>query len=119
MDIGKVMANTAETTVEFGDEKCRIRYFPNKFTPRKQADLRKAQAEAGGDPVAVLAPFVAEMVGDWDLTSNGHKVVPTVENCMDLPARFLDATIRAIAADMAPNREPANDSVAGSFTAGN
>lgn len=119
MDIGKVMATTTETLVEFGGEKCRIRYFPNKFTPRKQSDLRKAQAEAGGDPVSVLAPFVSEIVGDWDLMSDGHKIVPTLDNCMDLPARFLDAVIRAIAEDMSPNREPANGSVEGSFTAGN
>lgn len=119
MDIGKVMATTTETVVEFGGEQCRIRYFPNKFTPRMQAKLREEQAAMGQDPVAVLAPFVSQVVGDWDLTSEGHKIVPTLENCMDLPARFLDACIRAIAEDMSPNREPANGSVAGSFTAGN
>ena len=118
MDIGKVMATTTEVMVEFGGEECRVRYFPHKFTPRKQAGLRTLQTEAGNDPVAILAPFVSEIVGDWDLTSDGRKIAPTLDNCMDLPATFLDKVIKAIAADLAPNPVPANGSAEGSFTAG-
>lgn len=118
MDIGKVMATTTEVVVEFGGEQCTVRYFPHKFTPRMQAKLREDQQAAGNDPVVVLAPFVSTIVGDWDLMSNGHKVAPTLDNCMDLPATFLDRVIRRIAEDLAPNSEPAAASVGGSFTAG-
>ena len=116
MDIGKVMATTTECVVEFGGERCIVRYFPHKFTPRLQADLRKAQ-DNGGDPVATLAPFIIAMVGTWDLTNGGKKVPITEEALSDLPATFLDRVIKAIAEDMSPNREAANGSVAGSFTA--
>lgn len=119
MDIGKVMANTTECDVEFGGEHARVRYFPNKFTPRLQSQLREAQMQPGGTPVDTLAPFIVAMVGWWDLTENGQPVPVTLERVSNLPAPFLDKVIKAIAEDMAPNREPANGSVAGSFTAGN
>ena len=118
MDIGKVMANTTECDVEFGGEHCRVRYFPNKFTPRLQAELRDVQAQPGGNPVDTLAPFIVQMVGWWDLQMDGKNVPVTLEACQDLPATFLDRVIKAIAEDMSPNPAAANGSGAGSFTAG-
>ena len=116
MDIGKVMATTTEVMVEFGGEQVRVRYFPNKFTPRMQADLRKQQ-NGNDNPIGAIAPFVAGIVGDWDVTNGGKKVPPTVDNCMDMPATFLDKVIRTIAEDMSPNPAAAAPSDEGSFTA--
>ena len=117
MDIGKVMATTQEVDVEFGGEHCRVRYFPHKFTPRLQSEL--ADVQKAGTPVDTLAPFIVQMVGWWDLQMDGANVPVTLENVVNLPATFLDRVIKAIAEDLSPNREPANGSVVGSFTAGN
>ena len=118
MDIGKVMATTTECVVEFGGEECRVRYFPHKVTPRMQARLREQQKAAQDDPITILAPFVSTIVGEWDLFKEGVRIAPTLDNCMDLPATFLDKVIRAVAADMSPNRAAAEPSDEGSFTAG-
>jgi hypothetical protein len=94
-----------------------VRYFPHKFTPRLQSELQAVQRD--GTPVDTLAPFIVQMVGWWDLQNNGTNVPVSLEAARDLPATFLDKVIKAIAEDLSPNREPANGSVVGSFTAGN
>ncbi len=108
--LSKIAANTADVTLQVGDDVVTITYYPNRLTEKLYVEVMDLADEEKNKDIPEnskrLNEVLVMLVKSWDILNEDGSMFPiTVESLPDIPLSFRFEIYGAIFADMRPNAQ--------------